>query len=67
MNKFSDRAIERQIDKVDKMQEVCNLDFPMLPVDLETNKDIVEVINHRSKLSFISGFWLGWALRRGCK
>jgi hypothetical protein len=71
--KFSDKFIDSEIDKINRMNESCQYSFPMLPEALYEERlkwslpKIKEVIDHRSKMSYIKGFWYAWSLRSGMK
>jgi hypothetical protein len=70
MRKYSDKFIEEQIAKIDEIHERCSSECPLGP-DLSDHpykeKEMRELLKHRSELSFIKGFWLGWALREGAR
>lgn len=71
--KCSDKFIDSEIAKIDRMNEKCQDDFPILPEALYEEKykwllpKIKEVMDHRSKMSYIKGFWYAWSLRSGMK
>lgn len=71
--KYSDKFINSEIAKIDRMYEKCQDEFPMLPEALFRDEHsflmpkVREVMNHRSKLSYIKGFWYAWSLRSGMK
>lgn len=71
--KYSKKFIESEIEKIDKMNEKCQENFPMLPERLYDDeykfllKDILEWNKHHNQLSHINGFWQGWVLRDGLK
>jgi hypothetical protein len=71
--KYSDKFIDSEIGKIDRMNEKCQEEFPILPEALYGERyswlipKIKEVMDHRSKMSYIKGFWYAWALRNGMK
>jgi len=69
---LSNSFIDKEISKVDAIHERSNVIFNypnclingLLP---SQKKEIDEYIKHRVDVSYVSGFWLGWSLRDGCK
>lgn len=73
MKTYSENFVEKKLDQIEKLQEKLDEDFPVLPdFDLDSNpreerlyKETQKVLKHRSKLSYVQGFWYGYSLGIG--
>lgn len=69
--KYSEKFINKEIAKIDNLNEKLQDNFPMLPETLSEErysfliKGIKEWGKHKSDLSYVKGFWYGWCLRGG--
>lgn len=70
MRKYSDKFIDSEINKIDKIYAETQTYTPLSP-DLSDRpflqKQLNNYIEHRKKVSYIQGFWYGWSLRNGMK
>lgn len=69
--KYSDFFIERQINKIDELNQKTQQECILFPREFDREeyawlrKKVTEYVNHRVNRAYIQGFWYGWTLKEG--